>query len=158
MEVRNDKAMTIKISWGKRIAILYVGFVAIIVTLVVGSMRQDFDLVSKDYYEQEIAYQSTLDAGKNQAALSGPIMLSIAGEQVTLKFPAEFSGRLVNADLHFYSPVRSSQDKKCRLRTENGVLSIPINELVASKYRVKISWDSEGTKYYQETLLDLSKR
>ncbi|MBW7914094.1 MAG: FixH family protein [Taibaiella sp.] len=64
---------TMKFGWGSRIALLYGGFVVLIAALVTGSMRQDFDLVADDYYQQEIAYQNVLDAGKNQSALSAPV-------------------------------------------------------------------------------------
>ena len=63
----------VKLNWGTRITVLYLGFVALIVFLVAGSMRQSFDLVSPDYYQKELEYQSVIEAGKNQAAVSSPV-------------------------------------------------------------------------------------
>lgn len=149
--------MSVRISWGKRIAILYLGFVALIVVLVVGSMRQDFDLVSKDYYAQEIAYQNTLDAGKNQASLSNPVGLFISAESIKLKFPVEFADKLMNTELHFYSPVNSSLDRKYYFKAHGDELVISRKELEAANYRLKISWAADTKKYYQETEVNLSK-
>jgi nitrogen fixation protein FixH len=149
--------MTIKMSWGKRIAILYLGFVAIIVTLVVGSMRQDFDLVSKDYYEQEIAYQNTIDAGRNQAALSAPVTVDVSEGEIKLDFPAEFREAAMNADLHFYSPVRAALDKKISRPVNSGSVVVSRKELAPTNYRLKINWEHEGKKYYQETEVKLIK-
>lgn len=147
--------MTTKIGWGTRIALLYGGFVAIIVILIVGSMRQDFDLVSKDYYAEEIAYQNTIDASKNQAGLSAPAYIITDPGYVTVTLPREFKSRVVTAALHFYSPVSTSLDKKFDLRTDNGEITVARNDLAKTAYKLKISWESEGKRYYQETAVDL---
>ena len=60
-------------NWGARIALLYGGFVVLIVVLVTKSMREDFDLVSADYYNKELAYQNVIEAAKEQATLSEPV-------------------------------------------------------------------------------------
>jgi hypothetical protein len=146
-----------KLSWGTRIALLYGGFVALIATLVAGSMRQDFDLVSKDYYAQEIAYQKTIDAGKNQATLSAPVSISTTNEVVQIDFPQEFRDVVFTADLYFYAPVSASMDRKISRLVKNGKEIINRSELAVANYRLKISWESEGRKYYQESALNLIK-
>ena len=148
--------MTIKMNWGKRIAILYLGFVAVIITLVVSSMHQDFDLVAKDYYAQEIAYQNTIDAGKNQSLLSAAVTVDISGSELVVTFPREFNNKLLKADLHFYSPVKEAFDKKLSLNTATGRLSIARTALLKTNYRLRLSWECEGHKYFQETELNLS--
>lgn len=149
--------MTTKLSWGKRIAILYLGFVALIVILVTGSMRQSFDLVSKDYYAQEIAYQKTIDAGRNQAALSAPVTVIADAQNILISFPPEFENRVLNADLHFYSPVSASLDKKFSLSAEHSMLKVARADVPRANYKLKINWESEGKNYYQETEVNLSK-
>lgn len=44
-------------------------FCRLIAILVIGSSRQQIDLVSPDYYKDEIGYQNVIDARKNLAAL-----------------------------------------------------------------------------------------
>src|SRR5690606_7444143 len=101
----------LKVNWGLKITGVYLGFVAIILTLVIGSMRQDFDLVSEDYYAQELAYQNVLDAGKNQNGLSAPAKIHANEAALTVDFPAEFRGKSITGNIHLYSPVNSSWDK-----------------------------------------------
>ena len=79
-----------KLSWGWRIAILYSLFVLFMSTLVIASNHQHFDLVSKDYYEDEITYQKVIDAGKNQSNLSQSLVIHADGRSVTIDFPKEF--------------------------------------------------------------------
>lgn len=144
-----------KIGWGTKIAFLYGGFVLLIATLVVGSMRQDFDLVSKDYYQEEIEYQKTIDAGKNQAALSTPVHMHANEANVVLKFPAEFDGKTITGNVQFYSPVDASLDKSFKLTVENNSMFVNRGELSKAAYKVKINWEVEGKAYYQESAINL---
>jgi hypothetical protein len=143
--------MVTKLSWGTRIAMLYVGFVVLMIVLIVGSMRQSFDLVSKDYYAEEIAYQNTIDASRNQSELSAAALVDVQPEKVLITLPAEFKGREVKAELHFYSPVSASLDDRFKYSTVNGEIAVARKELKDVSYKLKMNWECEGKKYYQET-------
>jgi len=48
--------------WGKGILLTIIGFVALIMTLVVISVRMDgIELVTENYYQAEINYQDRID-------------------------------------------------------------------------------------------------
>ncbi len=144
-----------KINWGAKIALLYGGFVALIVVLVAGSMRQDFDLVAPDYYSQEIKYQQVIDAGKNQAALSSPVSVHANETMVSIDFPAEFANKTMNGTIQFYSPVNAAWDKTVKMENTSNSVSVPRSELHSTTYTIKINWEADGKKYYQETSLNL---
>lgn len=146
---------TIKINWGARIAVLYGGFVALIVILVAGSMRQDFDLVSKDYYSEEIKYQQVIDAGKNQATLSAPVSVHANETMVSIDFPSEFANKTLTGNIQFYAPVNAAWDKSVKLDMAGNSITIPRSELHATAYTIKMNWEADGKKYYQETSLNL---
>ncbi len=148
---------TIKIGWGTRIAVLYGGFVLIIATLVIGSMKQDVSLVSSNYYEQELKYQEVIDAGRNQSALSTPVRLELKGEQILIHFPAEFSGKEVKGTIQFYSPLNEKWDRTISLqRGGTDVAIIKRSALHPTNYTAKLTWTADGMDYYQETKLNLS--
>ncbi|HEY9178367.1 MAG TPA: FixH family protein [Flavipsychrobacter sp.] len=146
---------TMKFGWGSRIALLYGGFVVLIAGLVTGSMRQDFDLVADNYYQQEIAYQNVLDAGKNQAALSAPVRVYANETAVMIEFPADFTDQLINGDVHFYSPIEASWDKEIKLNNVLSSITIPRSELKNTRYKVKINWTANEKTYYQESEITL---
>ena len=147
---------TLKLGWGSKIAFLYIGFVLLIVVLVTASMRQEVDLVADNYYEQELAYQDVLDAGKNQSTLSGPVSIHANETMVTIEFPEEFSRQAINGNIQFYSPIERAWDKEIALNSiQGGMTTIPRSELQRTKYKIKISWEVEGKKYYQESDLNL---
>lgn len=147
---------TIKLGWGGRIVILYGGFVILIVALVTGSMRQDFQLVSSDYYGDEIRYQNVIDAGKNQAALSAPVAIVADANTVDIELPQEFAGVPVTGEVHFYSPVNADWDKVIDMNTSNKILSIPRAQLHTTRYKVKITWNANNKDYYQESEIALN--
>lgn len=144
-----------KISWGWKIVLLYSGFVGIIVTLVVASTRQQFDLVSKDYYQEEIAYQKVIDAGKNQSALSQPMAVHANGQNVVISFPEEFKGKIVAGDVNFYSPVNEKWDRNFKINAENNTVTISRTALQNTRYTIKIKCLVEGKNYYQESEIQL---
>ena len=140
-----------KISWGWRIGILYVGFVLFMGTLVIASNRQHFDLVSKDYYGEEIAYQKVIDAGKNQAALSQPLSIHASGQSVTIDFPDEFKSKPLSGNVTFYSPVDAQWDRDFKIDAQNNSSVIPRANLHNTRYTIKITWMADGKSYYQES-------
>ena len=48
-------------SWGIKIAIVYVGFMALIISMVIVSSSSKSELVAKDYYAQELNYQQRIE-------------------------------------------------------------------------------------------------
>lgn len=146
---------TVKMSWGTRIALLYGGFVVLIVTLVASSMRQSFDLVAPDYYGQEIKYQEVIDAGKNQSSLSAPVSLQVAPSNITVNFPAEFKDKALTGTVLFYSPVHAAWDKEIAIAATNNTMEIARNVLPGNYYKVKLKWEADGKTYYQESEVSL---
>ena len=140
-----------KINWGWKIAILYSGFVVLILGLVIASNRQHFDLVSKDYYEEEIAYQKVIDAGKNQSALSQPLSIHANETAVTIDFPEEFKSKLLTGKIQFYSPVDAQWDRNFNIDAHNNSVTIARSGLHNTRYTIKISCTVDGKNYYQES-------
>lgn len=144
-----------KIGWGTRIAILYIGFVALIAILVYRSMHENFDLVSEDYYGEEIKYQQVIDAGKNQAALSAPVTLQQEGKQIKIVFPNEFSGVSMKGSVQFYSAVNAAWDKTFDLNIHDKETVVDISNMQPANYTVKLKWTNADKPYYQETTIKI---
>lgn len=146
-----------RISWGYKIALLYCSFVALMVVLVVKSMHQKIDLVSKDYYAEELAFQKQIDAGKNQSALSTAASVHADAQNVVIEFPPEFKNENINGKVHFYAPANADFDKDFPIVASNNTVSIARDLLQQARYTMKLSWEADGRKYYQETDLNLAR-
>ena len=145
-----------KLTWGWRIAMLYGGFVVMILFLVFKSMRQNFDLVTPDYYAKELQYQHQIDASRNQAALSAPVRMQATAKEVILQFPEEHSGRVLKGNVHFYSAVNAGWDKEFPFEGQQSTISLSRQQLQPTAYTVRISWEADGKQFYQETALNLN--
>ena len=53
--------MESKFNWGWKIAILYGGFVCFMLVMVFIASNQKVELVTTNYYEEELKYQSHID-------------------------------------------------------------------------------------------------
>ena len=143
------------ISWGWKIMILYTGFVIMMVCLVVASSNQKIDLVSKDYYKDEIAYQKVLDASKNQADLAGSLTIHANAHDIVLEFPGEFANKPLTGNVTLYSASNEDWDKNFPISTTGNTLTIPRTTLQRTAYTIKVSYTVDGKSYYSESKLDL---
>lgn len=145
-----------KVSWGWKAGLLYTSFVVMMVSMVVASSRQKIDLVSKDYYKDEIEYQGVIDAGRNQSQLLAPLVIRANDVQVTVDFPDVFKDKVLKGEVYFYSPVNDKWDYRIELNTDNNRMSVDKNILHKTIYAIKIKWETEGKNYYQETSINLN--
>lgn len=143
-------------SWGWKIGLLYTGFAAMIITLVVMSTRQHFDLVTKDYYKAEIKYQEVIDAAKNQSTLSRPFGIHANSANVVVDFPAEFSGKAISGKIQFYSPANADWDHTVDIAATDNKVMIARADLKPTNYTIKIRCTVDGREYYQESSLQLA--
>lgn len=148
---------TMKMNWGAKIAILYIGFVVMMVALIIASTKQKFSLVSGDYYKEEITFQDRIDATKNSNALVQNIGIEHSDNKVQINFPQEFAGKSIVGDVHFYSPLDDDYDRSFTLTLNNNTMDIDAAELLPVFYKVKINWTVNGKAYYQETDLNLNR-
>lgn len=144
-----------KLNWGAKIAILYSSFVVMMITLVIASTHQKFELVSDDYYKQEISYQEVIDATNNQAALSSPVLLDLTDNFVTLTFPQEFDGQKISGTVQFYSPITADYDKQWPISVSKNKMFVEKQALSKTAYKVKITYSVDQKSYYQESAINL---
>ncbi len=145
-----------KFNWGTKIALLYIGFVVLMIVLVVKSMNQDFQLVSDDYYQKEIKFQDVLDGSKNQSQLSAPITIHANEKSVILDFPEDFNGKEIKGKIQFYSAVTSKWDANFDVKTNQNSMTIDRQKLHTTPYLVKVVWEVDGKKYYEQDSLNLA--
>lgn len=148
--------MTVKFGWGWKVALLYSSFVGMMIMLVVASSRQKFDLVSKDYYKDEITFQKVIDAGRNQANLSGALTIRADSDSIRITFPGEFTGTSIEGNVTFYSVLHKEWDMTFPIQLQNNTMTISRHLLKNTNYTLKIAYSSNGKEYYKENDINLS--
>ncbi len=145
----------LKISWGTKIATLYIGFVLLIITMVTVSMRQKIDLVSDDYYDRELKFQDKINELNNANALPEKISHIITNTAIELQFQSIFKGKNMLGDILFFCPSDASKDFKTTIDlNENAQQKISLATFKKGMYKMQISWKVDNTPYfYEETIV-----
>ena len=144
-------------NWGWYIFLSFVLFAIFIITLVVRTMQEDVNLVSEDYYQQEMKYQDQIDRIENSAGID-PIDLSVNYEEqvVVFSFPPSLAKKLVEGELFFFRPSNSSLDYRIKLAMDpDFTQKVSMKNLSKGMWRVKIYWDDGEKEFYQEKVLVL---
>ena len=145
----------LKIGWGTRIAILYVGFVLLIGTMVVMCMNQKIDLVSDDYYDKELVFQNKINQMNKSNALSENVTHHIDGNGVQMNFPKQFTNDQISGEILFFRPSDNTKDYRSKIKlNSNNQLFINRNNLSKGMYKMQINWVAEGENYFiEETIV-----
>lgn len=131
----------------------YLVFVAGIVFLAYKASSQKFDLVTKDYYEQELKYQEVIDESANTARLSAPLVIERSGDQLQIGFPAEMNNKKKTIDFYLYYPADAKRDFRKTIEMQDNEIVQPLPSSMKGQYQLKLSWEVEGVKYYFEKKL-----
>lgn len=141
-------------SWGKKITILYLSFVALIVTLVVLCFGQKIELESKDYYAQELKFQDKIDAINNERQLTSSIKHELIGQQLILSVDSLFIKSDFNGTINFFRPSDASKDVKLDMKfNNNNQQIINTDELIHGVYKMQLSWKNKGLSYFKEEVV-----
>jgi len=139
-----------KISWGYKIAIVYFLFIVGIGFLAIKASSEKFDLVTKDYYEQELKYQQVIDQAANTSRLSAAIKIEKTGDGLTINFPEEMNNKRKKVDFYLYCPADAREDFRKVFEVNDAVFSTSLPEGLKGMFEVKLSWVADNIKYYHE--------
>ena len=129
-------------------------FMAFILFLVFKTSTVNNELVTEDYYKQELDYQNKID--KMGHVQGSGATLSQSNEAVLLKFPDSLVSVGIKGSVEFYRPSDASKDIKLPLALgSNGEQVFPKGLFTKGLYMVKVDWNQKGIEYYQEQELYL---
>jgi hypothetical protein len=144
--------------WPKLIVAAFIGFALFIGNMVRQAMQTDVDLVSKDYYQQEIGYQKHINQvqATRQLAAQVAITQAAAAEQLSLVFPAGTSPAPGQGQVHFLRPSNARLDFTLPLQLNpEGQQHIRTAALAKGRWRVQLTWQRNGQDYFLEKEIKL---
>ncbi|WP_075352261.1 FixH family protein [Algoriphagus marinus] len=134
--------------WGKGILLSIIGFVVLIMTMVVISVRMDgIELVTENYYEAEINYQDRIDEESSALRLDRTVITySTTGKNLVLDLPTGTTGKL-----QLFRPSDSKLDREILVDViGSGSTSVALGDLKPGYWKIQLSWTEEGKNYYEE--------
>lgn len=137
-------------NWGNGLVIVFGAFALLICTLVYKSSHTHFDLVSKDYYGDELRYQDKIDANAN-ALKKSSVEVVQTKDSLVIVLPAEAAAGDLSGEAWFYCSSDASKDRKIALLPSAGSRqAIAANKLAKASYTLKLSWHSNNESFYNE--------
>lgn len=139
--------------WPIGIAGFFVVLIAALATWAVVAQRNREELVSADYYEQEVAYQQQINRLRRSADSGVVIGFVPVGQGGVIRItwplasrPGEAQGRV-----RLYRPSEAALDREVPVLVRaDGVQSIDAGALKPGLWKVRVHWGPEDSGYYAE--------
>lgn len=144
-----------KFNWGKSIFLFYGLFVAGILSMVAFYMGQDVDLVSKEYYNDEIKYQERIEKLKRTSALNEKVEFRALDEKVAVLFPKAIKEN-VSGEIFFFRPSDRKYDFRLPLNiNSNSVQLINFHGKRKGLWKIEMNWKKGNTEYLNEEIINI---
>ncbi len=141
-------------NWGTKIILVLSVFITGIGYMVYICIKQtDIQLVAKDYYEQEIAYQGTIDKENNYRALvKKPSMVdNVEQNKLMVDFSVLENYKSISGKIFFFRPSQSKLDFNTDVSPgEDGIQWIEKDNISTGKWLIKLDWSDGNKAYFNE--------
>jgi len=143
-------------NWGNKLLLVFAIFGSGMSYMVYRCMQTPVDLVSKDYYKEELAYQQVIDGTRHANALSAKPRITATETGLHVQLPAEMKQKTLTGLIRFYCPADAARDRNISLTPDtDGIQDIPKDILAPGQYTVSVSWNTGGTNYFSQQNLTI---
>ncbi|UAM99332.1 FixH family protein [Polaribacter litorisediminis] len=139
-----------KISWGTGIVITIISFMAFILYFVITmstGKAYTHDLVTEEYYKQELKFQDEIDASQNLTNLKEELTITKSKEGLLVKFPSKFNEEKIQGKVFLYRPSNKQLDFEIPISISKTYLLVPEKRLLDGRWNIKIAWTTNNTNY-----------
>ena len=147
-----------KINWGTGIVLAFVGFIAFIMYFVISmniNDKYEHDLVTEEYYKEELEYQNDIDKQNNAKTLEENISYSRTPEGLLINFPRNLDIEKITGKVFLYRPSNKQLDFETQISLSKSYLLIPDKRLVDGRWNIKIDWQYKGkSDVFKESIRD----
>jgi len=144
--------------WPWAIVAWFVCFFGVVVGLTTTAIRSRTDVVSRDYYAQELRFQDRIDASARTDALplQPTVFVDSQTRSLRLHLPPGAAPAVATGTVTLYRPDDARLDQEFPLKLDaTATQLIPVTSLRPGRWKVRIAWKSEGHEFYHETTVRL---
>lgn len=137
-------------TWGHGIILALASFIIFILSMLFlfPNGQKNSEMVTDQYYEEELQYQNVIDAKKRADELSEKPVYSQTAKGITLKFPQDINN--TNSTFNFVLNRSDDQNldikKTVRLDADQS-FTIPAAVLKNGNYTLRMTWTKDKTDY-----------
>jgi nitrogen fixation protein FixH len=119
-------------------------------------VHQPSELVSRNYYDQEMLYQGRMEAIRRTQALGRQMSLKSEPGRLIVNLPSDQARRGPVGIVHLFRPADARLDREFKLAIDpSGRQSIDLRDLEAGLWRVRMEWVVGAETFYREEALVL---
>jgi len=128
-------------------ALLFCG----IATILVIAVTHRESMVSADYYEQELKFQSQIDSAARAEKSGAHIQLDAAAEKLRVTVPAAQLAQKFSGAIEFYRPSAPELDREYLFQPgADGQQALDVSQFAAGLWHVRVKWTAGGQDYFLE--------
>ncbi|MCB0445204.1 MAG: FixH family protein, partial [Gelidibacter sp.] len=139
-----------KFNWGTGIVLAFVGFISFIMYFIIAmntNKKYDFDLVTEDYYKQELDFQNDINKQNNAKDLTENITWEKTKDGLLIIFPKNIEVNSITGRVFLYRPSNKQLDFETSISLSNHNLLIPDKRLLDGRWNLKVDWQYNGNSY-----------
>ena len=139
-----------KINWGTGIVLAFIGFMCFILYFVIKvntDKKYDHDLVTEDYYKQELDFQNDINKETNAKNLTENISLKKTENGLLIAIPENLKINGISGKVFLYRPSNKQLDFEVPISLSDHNLLIPDKRLLDGRWNIKIYWQYKGKSY-----------
>ncbi|MBI9072832.1 MAG: FixH family protein [Melioribacteraceae bacterium] len=137
--------------WGYGIALTYIVFFIAVMAVVFFSFTKDVNLVTDDYYQEEIEYQDKINILEKTNKLNYKPIINKQKELVEIGFPDSLDYSKISGKIFFYRPSNSKNDFTIELDLSTDFTQkISTDKLTIGYWKIHLSWEYDNQNYLIE--------
>jgi hypothetical protein len=136
--------------WPAAITGFFIVATIFIATFILWAVRQREDLVSADYYEREVRYQSQLDSMNRSQSVAAKTVVTFERDQpaIVINLP-EAKAPGATGNIHLYRPSDARLDRDVPLAlAPDGKQRLDARPLRDGLWKVRVTWTVNGRDYF----------
>lgn len=142
--------MKMKMNWGTGVVIAMILFMAFILSFVYKSVvmkEYQHELMSEDYYRDELHYQEEIDKINNASELEENVKIIRSENGILIEFPKGLDSDQITGKISLLRPSNKKLDLIVDIALKSSKQLIQEDQLVSGKYLVIIDWKNGEDEY-----------
>ncbi len=139
-----------KFHWGHKIGIVYTLFAGFMIFMLIMSRQSDHQLVTENYYENELAVQGRIEANRNLNKADFEVDVRVQKQNIVVVF--------IDVDIAFnpagtvtlYKPDNEAFDEVHELALDENYQMVLTPKGQVGRYSVMVSFEMNGIPYFKE--------
>jgi len=138
------------LNWGHGLMIALGCFILFILFLIfIFPMgKQNAEMISNNYYEEELKYQDVIDAKNNAAKLEKTPTCKITSEGLLVTFPETIKVDENTVNFVLFRTEDSNLDVKKEVTLQHNLFLIPAKVISKGSYTLKLKWTENNKPYH----------